>query len=114
MLSGSPLDLTLILAAATAILGIVLAVSNLFTIMNYRMQTRVYNVFFIILLVMVVIAIAVGLQSIQTLLPLLSLMVAVQVAQAHTIRTAVHHRYVLMLIFIACCVGLAAAQILKP
>lgn len=114
MVSGAPLDLTLILTSAVGILGIVLAVSNLFTIMNYRMQTRVYNVFFIIMLVMVVFAIATGLQSIQSLLPLLSLMVAVQVAQAHTLNTTMHYRFVFMLFFIVCCVGFAAAQILRP
>ena len=113
-LGQSPMDLVLILAGITAILGIVLAVANFFTIMNYRMQTRVYNVFFIILLVMVIIAMCVGFQSIQVFLPLLNLMVAVQVAQAHTLHTAVHHRYVLMFIFVACCIGFAAANLFVP
>ena len=114
MVSLHPLNLTLYLACMTAVLGLVLAVANLFTIMKYRMQTRVYNVFFIIMLTVAVIAIATGFQSVQTFLPLLSLMVAVQVAQTHTLNTAMHYRFVLMLIFIACCFGFAAAHILVP
>ena len=55
-LSGQPwTNLTLVLAVITALLGIVLAVMNLMTIMNYRMQTRVYNAFFVFVLVMAVI-----------------------------------------------------------
>ena len=107
-------NLLLVLAAATAVLGILLAVVNLFTILNYRMQPRVYNIFLVILLIMGVIAACLDYHDMAVFLPLLSLMVAVQVAQAHTLGTAFHYRYVLMLLFIVACLAFAAAHLLLP
>lgn len=108
------LNLQVILAVVTAVLGIVLAVLNLFTIMNYRMQTRVYNIFLIILLAMAVLAACLDYRDLAVFLPLLNLMVAIQVAQGHTLRTAFHLRYVLMLLFTVACLAFAAANLLLP
>ena len=88
-LTGQPwTNLMLVLAAFTIILAIVLAVRNLLTIMNYRMQTRVYNAFFIFILMMAVIALCIDYCDVQVYLPLLNLMTAVQIAHAHTLRSA--------------------------
>lgn len=108
------MSLQVAVAAATAVLGIVLAVMNLFTIMNYRMQTRVYNIFLIILLAMAVLAACLDYRDLAVFLPLLNLMVAIQVAQGHTLRTAFHLRYVLMLLFTVACLAFAAANLLLP
>ena len=108
------LNLQVILAVVTAVLGIVLAVLNLFTIMNYRMQTRVYNIFLIILLVMTILAACLDYRDMAVFLPLLNLMVAIQVAHGHTLRTAFHLRYVLMLLFTVACLAFAAANLLLP
>lgn len=107
-------NLTVALAVATAVLGIVLAVMNLFTILNYRMQTRVYNIFLMILLVMAIIAACLDYHDLAVFLPLLNLMVALQVAQAYTLRTAFHYRYVLILLFSVACLTAAAANLLLP
>ena len=112
-LIGQPdINRLLLLAVATAATGIILAVSNLFTIMNYRKQTRVYNYYFVVLLVATVIALCVNYLDVAVYLPLLNLSVAVQVAQAHTLKTSFHNRYILLLLFIAACVGWGASSLL--
>ena len=93
----------LILAAVVAITGIVLAVMNLMTIMNYRMQTRAYNAFFVLTLLIAVIAMCVNYRDVSVLLPLLGLMVSIQVAHAQTLNGSRAHRYVFVLLFIAGC-----------
>ena len=113
-LTGQPwTNLMLVLAALTVVLGIVLAARNLLTIMNYRMQTRVYNAFFIFTLVMAVIALCIDYCDVQVYLPLLSLMTAVQIAHAHTLRTA-PFRYVFLLLFILGCFAFYTANLLMP
>lgn len=108
-----PLSPVLILAALTAVLGIVLAVMNLMTIMNYRMQTRVYNAFFVFVLVAVVVALCLDCHAVAIYLPLLGLMTAVQLALAYTLR-GTSFRYVFILLFIACCFGFAGVHLLMP
>ena len=107
-------NLLLLLAAVTALLGIVLAVMNLVTIMNYRMQTRVYNAFFVFVLVMTVIDMCIDTSNVAVYLPLLGLMTAVQIAHFHTLRNTFHYRYFFILLFIAGCIGLFAANVLMP
>lgn len=103
----------IVLAAATAVLGIVLAAMNLHTIMNYRMQTRVYNAFFIIVLVLTVIAMCWDHQDLDVFLPLLNLMVAVQVGLVHSLRNA-PLRYIFLLLFAAGCVGFCVVNLMMP
>ena len=102
----------LVLAALTAVLGIVLAVMNFYTIMNYRMQTRVYNAFFVFVLITAVIALCIDYGDVAVFLPLLSLMVGVQVAHAHTLHTTNHLRYVFILLLVVGCLAFCAANIL--
>lgn len=101
------------LVVATALMGIVLAAMNLHTIMNYRMQTRVYNAFFIIVVVLMVIALFIDYRDLSVYLPLFNLVVAVQIAQAHTLRTF-SYRYLFLLLFIACCAGFCALNMTLP
>ena len=101
-------------AVATAVLGLSLSAMNLLTIMNYRMQTRVYNIFLVIVLVLAVVAPCLDYRDLPVFLPLLNLMAAVQVAQGYTLRTAFHHRYVLILLFAFACLAFAAANLLLP
>ena len=114
ILQGRPPMTSLIaLAAATAALGCVLAGMNLHTIMNYRMQTRVYNAFFIIVLALTVIALILDYRDITVYLPLLNLVVAVQVALVHTLRNF-PFRYIFLLLFIAGCAGFCTVNLLLP
>ena len=108
------MNLVLALAALTAILGFVLVVINLLTIMNYRMQTRVYNAFFIFVLVAAVIALCIDFSDIAVFLPLLNLMVAVQISHAHTLRSSHSRRYILLLLFIVGCFAFCIANHFMP
>lgn len=101
------------MAAATAVLGIVLMAMNLLTIMNYRIQPRVYNISLMILLVTVVIAACFDYHDLAVFLPLLNLMVAVQVAQAYTLGTSFRYRFVLMLLFTVISLAVAAYSLLS-
>ena len=103
----------IVLAAVTAVLGVVLAAMNLHTIMNYRMQTRVYNAFFIITMALAIIASCMDYQDLNIYLPLLNLMVAVQVAQVHSLRTS-PFRYIFLLLLIAGCAGFCVANLMLP
>jgi len=47
-------------------------------------------------------------------LPLLNLLVAIQIAQAHTLRTASGYRYLLLLLFMVACIACGAAYIFLP
>ena len=113
LLERLPMTPLVILAASTAVLGIVLAAMNLHTILNYRMQPRVYNAFFIILLVLTVVALCLDHRDLAVYLTLLSLLVAVQVAQVHTLRTF-PYRYIFLLLFIAGCAGFCAVNLMSP
>lgn len=111
-LSGQPwTNLELMLAVVTALLGIALAVMNLMTIMNYRMQTRVYNAFFVFVLVIAIFILCLDYSNVAVYLPLLGLMTAIQIAHFHTLRTVFHNRYILLLVFIAGCIGFCAANL---
>lgn len=103
--------MTLVLASLTALLGIVLAVMNLMTIMNYRMQTRVYNAFFVFVLAALLIALCLDFGNVAIYLPLLGLMVSVQIAHVHTLRATMQYRYVFILLFIAGCIGFFAINL---
>lgn len=105
------MTMLVILAASTAVLGIALALMNLHTIMNYRMQPRVYNAFLIVMLVFLVIGVVLDYRDIAVYLPLLSLLTAVQVAQVHTLRIF-PYRYLFLLLFIAGCLGFSAANLM--
>ena len=106
--------LLLVLAVLISLLGIVLAVVNLFTIMNYRVQTRVYNAFFVFVLLSIIVAIGIDYRDVAFFLPLLNLMVAVQIAHAHTLHPHNSYRYILILLLIVGCIAFAAANILTP
>lgn len=110
---NSGISAVLVLAAVTAVLGIVLAVMNLMTIMNYRMQTRVYNAFFVFTLLVAVITLCVSYRNVSALLPLLGLMVSVQVAHAHTLHSTQAHRYLFLLLFMAGCLVSGLVNLLK-
>ena len=103
----------IMMVVAAAILGMVLAGMNLYTIMNYRLQTRVYNIFFIIVLLLALVALCLDLKHFAVYLPLLNLTVAVQVAHVHTLRTA-PYRYLFILLFTTACVASCVANLMLP
>ena len=108
---GHPVTPQLVLVVAATLLGIVLTIKNLMTIMNYRMQTRVYNAFFVLVLIMAVVALCIDYGNAAVYLPLLGLMVAIQVAHAHTLGKS-PLRYVSLLLLIVGCIAFYTIQLL--
>lgn len=108
---GHPVTPQLVLVVAATVLGIVLTIKNLMTIMNYRMQTRVYNAFFVLVLIMAVVALCIDYGNAAVYLPLLGLMVAIQVAHAHTLGKS-PLRYVSLLLLIVGCIAFYTIQLL--
>ncbi len=106
--------LLLVLTVLTSMLGLVLAVGNLFTIINYRVQTRVYNAFFVFVLIVLLVALIIDYANVAVYLPLLNLMVAVQVAHAHTLQATNGYRYIFILLLVAACLAAAITRILMP
>ena len=85
-LQKDQLQLLVAWTSTVAVLSIILTVMNLFTIINYRLQFRVYNAFFMTLNVLVIIAMAADYKDLSNFLPLLNLCLAVQIAHWFTLR----------------------------
>ena len=103
--------LPIIVALLAAVLGIVLAAINVPVIMNYRMQPRVYNAFLIITLAVTVIAMCLDYTAVAVFLPLLTLMVSIQMAHAHTLHATWPLRYLMILLFVVACLIAAASAL---
>ncbi len=86
--------------AVVAVLSIILTVMNLTTILNYRLQFRVYNAFFIVVTLLSVLAMCVDYRDMVVFLPLLNLCLAIQLAHSFTLSTQPKRHY-LMWLFVA-------------
>jgi len=100
------------MALATSAIGIALMVMNLLTVVNYRMQPRVYNISLMIMLVMVIITLCLDYHDLAVFLPLLNLMVAVQMAQAYTLGASFRFRNLFVLLLMVVCLAVATFSIL--
>ena len=100
------------MALATSAIGIALMIMNLLTVVNYRMQPRVYNISLMIMLVMVIITLCLDYHDLAVFLPLLNLMVAVQMAQAYTLGASFRFRNLFVLLLMVVCLAVAAFSIL--
>lgn len=96
----SQMRLLITWAAVVAVLAIVLTVMNLMTILNYRLQFRVYNAFFIIVTLLSVVAMCVDYRDMLVFLPLLNLCLAIQIAHSFTLSNQPKRHYV-MWVFVA-------------
>jgi len=106
-----PASLHLALAVATGVLGIVLVAHNLVRLLSYRLQTRVYNAFFVLTLLLTLLAMIIDCGDLTVFLPLLNLTVAVQIAHAYTL-SSFKYRYLLIFLLIAGCLGFAVGNLL--
>lgn len=92
----SSLPVDIVTAVVTAVVTVVLTVINLMTVLNYRLQTRVYNAFFVVLSILSVAAMAVDFNNIMDYMPILNLCLSIQVAHVFT-TMASSRRYLLVL-----------------
>jgi len=111
VLERSQASLLIVLAAVTALLGIVLTLRNLVTLMSYRMQTRVCNAFLALSMALTIVAMVIDYRDLTVFMPLLNLTVAVQAAHAYTL-SGFQFRYVLMLALVVGCVGFCISNLL--
>lgn len=78
------LQLPIIIAAITAIVTLIITVLNLMTVLNYRLQTRLYNAFIVIVAVAAILALCLDFNHIFNYLPILNACLAVQIAHRTT------------------------------
>lgn len=99
-------------AAVVGLLSLVLTVSNLMTILNYRLQFRVYNAFFIIVTLLSVLAICVDYRDMAMFMPLLNLCLAIQVAHSFTLSNQPKRHYLMWVLVLATLVVAGASLVL--
>ena len=73
--------------ALLLVVAVVTTVTNMLTIYHYRLQLRVYNAFFMLVLLSTLIAMCIDYRNLYIFIPLLNLYLAVQLAHAFTIST---------------------------
>ncbi len=93
------LGMFLVSVVVTAVAAIVLTVINLYTIIGYRHQRRVYNAFFMLTGIITIVAMCLFYHDIQVFLPLLNVVLAVEVAHAYTISHA-QRRYIIGIVLV--------------
>ena len=99
-LDMSQIRLLITWTVVVGLLAILLTIINLMTILNYRLQFRVYNAFFIIVTLLSVLAICIDYRDMLVFLPLLNLCLAIQIAHSFTLSNQPRRHYV-MWVFVA-------------
>ena len=97
--------------AVVALLAIALTIMNLFTIMNYRLQLRVYNAFFTLMTLLCIAAMSVDYRDMTTFVPTLYLCLSIQVAHAFTLSNW-SYRYIFIIALIVLSVASCAGNML--
>ena len=98
-------------AAVTVVITITLTVMNLMRILNYRLQTRVYNTYFALVSLLAVVAMSIDYPNMSVYMPMLNLGLAVQVAHAFTLNTWPKRHYA-YLVLVVLCLGTFFANLL--
>lgn len=95
----SQVRMLLISIIVTGVATIALTAVNLYTIISYRLQLRVYNVFFMLVSILTIIAMCVDYRDMHIYLPMLNVSLAVQMAHAFTISKSVR-RYIFIAVLL--------------
>ena len=90
--------------AVTAIVTVIMLARNILQIINYKMQVRAYNGFFLVLTVATMVVMVVDYTNLLVYLPMLNVCFAIQMAHAFTIKKYLR-RYILYFSFAAVCIG---------
>ena len=97
--------------AFTGLFTLVLLGINVLRIINYKMQVRAYNGFFLVLTLCTIIVMAVDYNNVLVYLPVLNICLAVQSAHTFTIKKHLR-RYIWYLLFVVLCTGLFVWKVL--
>lgn len=90
--------------SVTAFVTLVLLFTNVLQIINYKMQVRAYNGFFLVLTILTMIVMAVDFDNVMVYLPVLNLCLSIQIAHTFTIQKYLR-KYIPYLLFIMLCLG---------
>lgn len=112
-LQAGQVQLAIAFTAAIAILAILLMMTNLLTIMNYRLQTRVYNSFIMTLTLVTIAMMCIDYRNMMIYVPLLNWCVAIQVTHTFTINRHFLRRYILVIAILAAAFGVYAGYLLE-
>ena len=112
-LQGNQMQLVIASTAVVAVLAVVLMIANMFTILNYRLQIRVYNSFFLVLTVVAIGMMCIDYRNMMIYVPLLNWCLAIQVAHAFTINNTLTRRYIPVLLLIAGAWAIYVAHIIS-
>lgn len=84
------------------IITIAVTVMNLFSIYTYRLQLRVYNAFFVMVIICTLVAMCIDYRDFSIFIPMLNYCLAIQIAHAFTISTFVkRHVFIFILMALA-------------
>lgn len=93
------------LVVTIVVLTIVLIGVNVLQIINYKMQVRAYNGFFLVLSVCTIIVMAIDYTNVLVYLPMLNVCLAIQIAHLFSTKKYLR-RYIPYLLFVASCIGI--------
>ncbi len=96
-LDKGQLNAMIVAVCVTAVATLTITTLNLYTIINYRLQLRVYNMFFMVASVLTIVAMLLNYHEIHIYMPILNLCLAVQLAHAFT-TSKFTQRYVYILL----------------
>ncbi len=112
-LHGNQVQLVIATTSVVAVLAVLLMIANLFTILNYRRQTRVYNSFFLVLTVVTIAMMCIDYRNMMIYVPLLNWCLAIQIAQSFTINSSFTKRYIPVLLLIAAVIAAYVAHLIS-
>lgn len=101
----------IILLSVTAFVTLVLLIANVLQIINYKMQVRAYNGFFLVLTILTMIVMAVDFDNVMVYFPVLNLCMSIQIAHSFTIQKYLR-RYIPYLLFVLSCLGVFVWRVL--
>ena len=101
----------IILLSVTAFVTLVLLIANVLQIINYKMQVRAYNGFFLVLTILTMIVMAVDFDNVMVYFPVLNLCLSIQIAHSFTIQKYLR-RYIPYLLFVLSCLGVFVWRVL--
>lgn len=108
------LQVQLVIASTVivAIIAIVLLIIDMFTILNYRLQIRVYNSFLLVLTIASIGMMCIDYLNMLIYVPLLNWCLAIWIAHAFTIHQEYTRRYIFIIVAFVATIGTFAAHIL--
>lgn len=98
------------IVAFTILLSLTLLGTNALKLMSYKMQTRSYNGFFIVLMLFTIIVMGIDYNNLFVYMPVLNICLSIQIAHTYTLRKQ-SRRYIPYVLFVLICMLSYAWQV---